>query len=427
MRIPTRSMIFLAFSLTTPLSWAQRVATDELMSAPAETVGMASAKLARIRPVLQQLVDRQRIPGAIVVVARRGKVVLSETVGWRDVQARDPLQHDSILRFYSMTKPLTSVAAMMLVEQGQLELDVPVEKYVPEFEGLRVWVEPEGNRALQEDVHRPMTIRDLLRHTSGLTYGFFGSTAVDQQYRESGVLAPQDTAKEMIQKLSKIPLMYQPGTRFNYSVSTDVLGHVVERVSGMRLGAFLRQRVFDPLDMRDTGFHVPPDKVDRFANNYGPESGGDGLKVIDAVPTSPYLRPPAYDSGGGGTVSTARDYLRFCQMLLEGGQLQGKRLLTAESVRLMTENQLPKAAYPVTLNGRRDGVGFGLGFSVVVEKTDHTRDAHLGEYGWGGAASTHFWISPRDELAVVALTQYMPFSFLLEETVKPLVYDAILP
>lgn len=402
---------------------APRTSKDslEIPMANPETVGMSSEKLSLVEGELQKHVSGRKVPGAIVIAARHGKIVLFESAGWSDIDADATIEKDSILRFYSMTKPITSVATMMLVEEGKLELDDAVSKYIPEFAALQVYAGDDDTEA----VNREMTIRDLLRHTSGLTYGFFGDTPVDQRYRSAGVLSSEDTLQAMITKLSKIPLLYQPGTRFHYSVSTDVLGHIIERVSGMRLGEFFEKRIFEPLDMRDTGFYVPAEHAARFVNNYGPKVIGEGLRVIDDANKSKYLQPPRADSGGGGLVSTARDYIRFCQMLLNKGEFNGERLLDASTIEQMTRNQLPKQAFPINLNGPRHGVGFGLGFSVVVEQSEWTKSSRVGEYGWGGAASTHFWISPHDDLAVVVLTQHMPFTFLLEDAVKPLIYDAI--
>lgn len=417
------AMILLAPQVLT----AQSTATEQtqMSLAAAEKVGMSAEKLAKVVPALQQLVDDKKIPGAIVMVARHGKIVLHDAVGMRDIESAKPMETDSILRFYSMTKAITSVSVMMLVEDGEIGLDDPVAQYVPQLAGLRVFSEKVGDELKQVDSEREMTVRDLLRHTSGLTYGFFGDSPIDKAYLRDAVLDDDSTLQEMAEKLSALPLLYQPGTSFNYSVSTDLLGHIVEVVSGQQLDEFFEQRVFQPLDMRDTGFHVASEKVDRFANNYGPAIPGRGLTVIDSASNSKYLKPRKLYSGGGGLASTARDYMRFCQMLLNKGELEDERLLKASTVEEMTKNQLPAGAYPVTLGGSRDGVGFGLGFSVVVEITDWTQWCHVDEYGWGGAASTHYWISPRDDLAVVVLTQYMPFSFQLESTVKPLVYDAI--
>jgi len=310
------------------------------------------------------------------------------------------------------------------VEEGKLTLDDPVAKHLPEFKDVKVFAGVDGDELEVEEPKRAATIRDLLRHTSGLTYGFFGITPVDQRYLQADILSDRGTLADMETKLGDLPLLYQPGTRFNYSVSTDVLGRVVEVVSRKDFGEFLHERILGPLDMKDTDFFVPENKTDRFAANHSPRLVG-GLRVTDAPHSSRYRRKPRLLSGGGGLVSTARDYMRFCQMLLNEGKLGGHRLLREESVEAMTKNQLPAEAYPINLGGKRDGVGFGLGFSVVVEKTDYSKRSHVGEYGWGGAASTHFWISPKDDLAVVVLTQLMPFSFQMERAVKPLVYDAI--
>ena len=420
-RVPAQTVTTTA-SPTAASPTAAETATDttaDIATAKPEDVGMSSQKLGLVMPVLKNFVDTAKVPHAIVAVARRGKIVLMDSVGWSDIDGHKEISNDAILRFYSMTKPITSVAIMMLVEDGKIDLDADVVKYVPEFAGLKVY----RDDGLDELV-RPMTVRDLLRHTSGLTYGFSGNTAVDRQYRDAGVLSPSDTLQTTIEKLGKLPLMYQPGTRFNYSVSTDVLGHIVERVAGCPLDDFFQTQISEPLDMNDTSFQVPKSKSSRFVNNYSPTAGG--LRATDGPPDSAFLKSPQAFSGGGGMVSTARDYVRFCQMLLNGGELNGTRLLESGTVEQMTQNQLPKEAYPVTLGGTREGVGFGLGFSVVVETTEYTKDCHLGEYGWGGAASTHFWISPKDDLLVVVLTQHMPYSSQLEDAVKPLVYDALL-
>jgi CubicO group peptidase (beta-lactamase class C family) len=245
-------------------------------------------------------------------------------------------------------------------------------------------------------------------------------------YKKAHVLDPADTLADMTKKLGRLPLLYQPGTRWNYSVSDDVLARIVEVISGKPFDEFLDERICRPLDMHDTSFYVPPDKLDRFAVNYGPKTGG-GLSAIDGPQTSSYRKRPPFLSGGGGLVSTARDYARFCQMFVNGGELFGKRLLKTETVQMMIRNQLPESAVPITFGGiKLDGIGFGLGFSVRVSKNIFISSHALGEYGWSGAASTHFWIAPHDELIVIALQQYMPFSPMLELAIKPLVYDAII-
>ena len=383
----------------------------ELPVTSPENVGMSSEKLAQIKSSVQTLIDNEKMAGASIIVARNGKIVLSETFGMMDQKANKPVQPDTIFRFYSMSKPITSVAAMMLYEQGKLKLDDPISKYIPEFKELKVYSES----GKHDGQVRQMSVRDLLRHTSGLTYGYFGNTAVDKMYRAKGVLNRKSSLQDMINKLSGIPLLYQPGTKWHYSVSTDVLGYLVQKVSGQPLDEFFQQNIFEPLDMKDTAFYVPNEKANRFAACYGPKQDG-GLKIVDEPTESIYLTQARLFSGGGGLVSTARDYMRFSQMLLNKGQLGGKRLLRCETVEMMTSNQLPDSVK------RGEGEGFGLGFSVRL------RDGKFpqGEYGWGGAASTHFWISPKDELIVIALSQYMPFSSQLQNAVKSIIYDSIL-
>ena len=383
----------------------------ELPVTSPENAGMSSEKLARVKSSVQALIDNEKMAGASIIVARKGKIVLSVTFGMMDQKAKKPMQPDTIFCIYSMSKPITSVAAMMLYEQGKLKLDDPISKYIPEFKGLKVYSES----GKLDDQVRQMSVRDLLRHTSGLTYGFFGNTAVDKMYMANGVLNRKSSLQAMINKLSGIPLLYQPGTKWHYSVSTDVLGYLVQKVSGQPLNEFFRQNIFEPLDMKDTAFYVPNEKVNRFAACYGPGQNG-GLRIVDEPTQSRYRTRANLFSGGGGLVSTARDYMRFSQMLLNKGQLDGKRLLRSETVEMMTSNQLPDSVK------RGDGEGFGLGFSVRL------RDGRFpqGEYGWGGAASTHFWISPKDELIVIALSQYIPFSSQLQNAVKSIIYDSIL-
>ena len=416
----TATLIVVAWAL----SGCRLAAAAEMQTAKPEAVGMSPQRLALVVPAMQKIVDDRKVAGAITVVARQGKIVLFEAVGQQDIDADKPMNHDTIMRIYSMTKPITSVAVMMLAEQGKLSLDDPVAQHLPEFQDLKVFAGVDDGELQLDDAQRAPTIRDLLRHTSGLTYGLFGINEVDQRYRKANILGRNGTLAGLVTKLGEIPLLYQPGARFNYSVSTDVLGRVVEVASGQGFDVFLRERIFAPLGMNDTGFFVPDSKLDRFATNYGPKLLG-GLRVVDAVQQSNYRHEPKFLSGGGGLVSTARDYIRFCQMILNNGELDGQRVLSSESVEAMTKNQLPDEAYPIRLGGKRPGIGFGLGFSVVVERTGPPNRSRVGEYGWGGAASTHFWISPADDLAVVVLTQLMPFNFQMEHAVKPLVYDAI--
>jgi CubicO group peptidase (beta-lactamase class C family) len=397
-------------------------AAQEIPSAAPSEVGLSAEKLDRIGPAVQKMIDRDQMAGAQVVVARHGKVAYFQSFGKANVESGAPIKPDTIFRIYSMTKSITSVAVMMLVDDGRVKLDDPISKHIPELAGLKVYAggkEPDWKLV---EAKREITVRDLLRHSAGLTYGFFGATSVDAAYRDRGVLAPDHDLAEMIRRLAKIPLLYQPGTQFNYSVSVDVLGRLVEVVSGKSLDAFFQERIFGPLEMKDTGFWVPAEKTDRLATNYGPGAGGK-LRVVDDPKTSTYRSKPALLSGGGGLASTARDYLRFCQMMLSGGELGGRRILKRETVAQMTVNQLPPEATPIQMGLlKMQGVGFGLGFSVRVAAGAGGVE---GEYGWGGAASTHFWISPKHDLVVVALEQYMPFTPRLADAVKPIVYEAV--
>jgi len=395
----------------------------ELPTATPEQVGLSAEKLQSAKAAMQKLVDNNRIAGGVFAVARRGKVVQFEACGMMDIEAGKPMKRDTIFRFYSMSKPITSVAAMILYEEGKIKLDDTVSKYIPQFKGLKVVADPDAEEIKEVAAKREMTVRDLMRHTSGLTYGFFGNTAVDKLYRKSVQLGGDSvTLEDMAKKLAPIPLLYQPGTKWHYSVSTDVLGRVVEVASGQSLDKFFAERIFEPLGMVDTAFFVPKEKIHRFATNYGPNMQG-GLKPVDKPETTGYASIPTFFSGGGGLVSTASDYMRFCLMLLNKGEFGGKRLLKTETVKMMTKNQLPEQAYPIG-SGDRAGVGFGLGFSVRVESNGQA-SSRIGEYGWGGMASTHFWISPNDEIAVVALTQHIPFSNRAERALKPIIYEAI--
>ena len=414
--------------ITCGLIWAATAThADELPNAAPRDVGLSPRTLARIRPELQKLVDGAKLPGAMTVVVRQGRVAFSEAVGFRDVGAKQPLAADTILRIYSMTKPVTSAAALMLVDDGKLQLNDPVSKYIPQLKDLRVLVVSADGKESHEPAEREITIRDLLRHTSGFAYGTtLGITRVDDLYRKSQLLDHHKPLDEMMHNLSRLPLVYQPGTRFNYSISLHVLGRVIEVVSGEGLDAFFSRRLFKPLDMRDTGFQVPADKQARFAKLYGPGLFG-GLSTLDNPRTSRFTKPPKLLSGAGGLVSTARDYTRFCQMILNRGRWDGKQLLRPETVRLMTTNQLPESMLPISIGPiQRKGLGFGLGFSVRVARDDRTDpSAPRGEFGWGGAACTHVWFSPKDELFVLVLSQYMPYSYRLETLVKPIVYQAV--
>lgn len=385
-------------------------------------VGLSAEKLSAVDTTMKQLIADGKLPGGVVLVARHGKVAYLKSFGKKDVASDTPMTSDTIFRIYSMSKAITSAAAMILVDEGRIDLDDPIAKYIPEFREAKIFRES-GNVAPT----RPPTIRDLLRHTAGLTYGVFGNSAVDQQYRAAGVLNPQTTLADMGATVGALPLEYDPGKGWKYSVASDVLGRVVEVASGMPLAEFFQTRIFKPLGMVDSGFFVPAEKLDRFATNYN--RSGSELTPIDVPVSSTYRTPAKLASGGGGLVSTIADYYQFLQMVANGGTygVGGKqRLLSERSVKLMTTNQLPKEAGWVRFGPQvRTGVGFGLGFSVRAEMSSWDPDGRVGEYGWGGAASTHYWVSPQDDLIVITMEQVMPYSFSTEFAVKKLIYDAI--
>ncbi len=397
-----------------------------------ESVGLSAERLARIEDHLERrYLAPRKIAGALTLVARRGQIAHLKAVGAMDLERGVAMRDDTIFRIYSMSKPITSVALMTLYERGAFQLEDPVHRFIPAWRELRVF--DGGNYPLfaTRPCERPMTVRDLFTHTAGLTYGFMERTNVDRAYRRLGIGERDRTLDEMIATLAKLPLEFSPGTRWNYSVATDVLGHLIERISGRRLDVFLREEIFAPLGMVDTAFHVPADKQERLASNY--ERGPDKqLRVVDDR-ASVYAESPAFLSGGGGLVSTARDYLRFCQMLLNGGELGGVRILGRKTIELMTLNHLPggRDVAQCNLGGQfsqisYEGVGFGLGFSVTLDLARAQIVGSVGEYAWGGAASTAFWIDPKEELVVIFLTQFMPSgTFNFRGQLKSIIYPAI--
>ena len=380
--------------------------------APAD-VGMSSEGLGRIGPAMQELIDEGRTGGIMTLVARRGTIVHWEANGWRVVD-EDPLEPNDVFRIYSMTKPITSTAIMILVEEGQLELDQPLSEVVPAFADVEVYDEGELRAP-----SRQITIRDLLRHTSGLTYGAFGNSEVDQMYRAAGIgVASTLDLEETVAGIAAMPLLVDPGARWNYSVSTDVLGRVVEIVSGQTLDSFFQERIFDPLGMVDTGFQVPAEKLDRFTGVYSRRN--DELVMSDSPTDGAFAKPPVWLSGGGGLTSTAMDYLRFSQMMLNEGELDGARILRPESVRAMRSNQLPDALIPIRLGGPIRNSGFGLGFAVTVEGDDE------GLFWWAGIASTYFWIDPAEDIVAFAWTQYMPLGGVrIDPILRGIVYESL--
>ncbi|MCA8988484.1 MAG: beta-lactamase family protein [Planctomycetaceae bacterium] len=408
--------VFILFLLLSCLNLS--LPAGELPRAKPEEVGMSSEKLAQVNQAMQQQVDQGEIPGGIVIVARKGKVVFFEAYGKRDQAADLPMERETIVRIYSMTKGIVTAAAMMLVDAGKLNPAEPASTYVPVLADVKVWT-PEGLVA----PHRPITVADLMRHTAG--FGSRGDDPVGKLLNEADLSNATDL-NDYAKRLAGVPLAYHPGEQWIYSNSIDVLGLVVQNVSGKPLGEFLQERLLGPLMMTDTAFYVPLEKRNRFAVCYEKKEGK--LQPMQTHRSNEhYYEQPAVESGGGGLVSTAADYMQFLLMIANGGEWNGRRYLSPEAITMMTSDQLPPQAFPIRFGSQiRYGTGYSFGFNVRTADTEWDPAAKVGEYGWGGAASTHYWVSPKDEgLIVVTLEQVMPYSFQTEWLVKPLVYQSI--
>jgi CubicO group peptidase (beta-lactamase class C family) len=406
--------------------------TPELAGNKPEALGFSSERLERLHAVMQQEVDQKQLAGIVTILARHGKVVEERTYGKKDIASGAPMTRDAIFRIFSMTKPVTGVAMMILYEEGKWHPLDPISKYIPEFAHLKVFkgVDDSGKMILEDPVHPP-TMRELMTHTAGFTYGFFGNTLVDKMYVDQHVWQSQ-SLQEMMDKLAKIPLLYQPGTRWVYSASMDIQGYIVEKLSGQSLPDFMQQHIFGPLGMKDSGFFVPPEKRNRFATLYA--SGPNGELVLNAAPgatAADYATQPSMPSGGGGMVSTAEDYLRFAQMLLNGGELNGVRILAPATVELMTTNHLA----PSLMTGEfsigpaimRPGLGWGYDCAVYTDPLEADEVVGKGTFFWLGAADTWFWADPTNDLIFVGMTQRRigPGEPNVEALSQPTVYQAL--
>lgn len=414
------------------LSIASSVAAQGLPKAQTpEEVGFSSTRLKRLSDRINEGVQAGELPGAVVLIARNGKIAMFEAFGYRDREAKAPMKTDTIFRIASMTKPIVAVAAMILMEEGKLSLADPVSKYIPAFAETKVAVKKENAdgtvEMTTEPQFRPMTVQDLLRHTSGLTYGAISSNKVKQSYMDMKVMTPDQTNEEMVEKLAKLSLLYQPGTHWEYSMSTDVLGRVIEVASGMTLDKFIAERITKPLKMGETAFEASPDKKDRGAR---PQKEGpkNEMPVIPDVTLK-----TTWKSGGGGMVSTAADYARFLQMFAGGGQLDGVRIISRKTIDLMTANHLPPDIvmgddmyrFEAFEPSARMGQGFGLGFAVRTEQGRNPLPGSPNDYYWGGAYGTYFWHDPRERMYVVFMMQSqtarLPYRYLMRD----MVYQAL--
>ncbi len=402
---------------------ATSISAQRLPLAVPEEVGLSSERLERIGEVFQDYVEEGRIAGAVGMVLRNGKLAYVDAWGMRDLEAGDVMEEDDLFKICSMTKPVASVAVMTLYEEGHFFLSDPIGRYLPALANLRVANLAEasaGQEIPTERARRQVTIHDLLRHTSGFTYGDLSNTVVDAVYREREILY-QPTLEDQVAALGEIPLLYQPGTQWNYSVSVDVLGRLVEVVSGQPFDVFLRERIFDPLGMADTGFRVPDSKSDRVAPTYG-HSGPD--RALGPGDTSICDLPPTLFSGGAGLRSTAQDYARFAQMLLNGGELDGARILGRKTVELMTVNHLEEGMPTGFLS---PGWSFGLGFTVKTEAGLDGLPSSVGEYNWIGIQGTSFWVDPEEDLVGVFMVQIRPNrDITFRDQFKRLVYQALI-
>ena len=371
----------------------------------------------------------------MTLIARRGELAHLSAIGMMDRERDQPMAEDAIFRIYSMSKPITSVALMQLHERGMFQLSDPVSRFIPQWRDLQVLTGGEYPDYTTRAPDRPMTIRDLLSHQSGLTYGFAGGPVeagyFEHQIYRAGTMRGRDL-QSMIDRLADLPLKFSPGDSWNYGISTDVCGYLVQTISGQRFDEYLQEHIFDPLGMPDTGFHVPAEKHHRLAANYE-RSPDQQLRQSDIFGVGEFLEEPTFLSGGGGLVSTAQDYWRFCQMMLNGGQLDGARILGPKTIELMTMNQLPNndeltaRALGIWSETTNDGIGFGLGFAVLMNLPRTQNVGSVGEYYWSGTASTVFWIDPAEELIAIFMVQFMPSdAFDFRGELKQLLYPGLL-
>ena len=391
-----------------------------------ESLGFSSERLLRVNSLMRRYVESGKFAGAVTCVARRGQVAHFETFGHQNLETKTPMMQDSIFRIYSMTKPIASVALMMLYEEALFNLTDAVSQYIPVFKDVKVW----SADSTLEPLVRPITIQDLLRHTAGLSYGGYEETQlpVDKLYDEADLFNRNINNEEMAVRIASLPLMCQPGTRWHYSVATDVVGHLVEVLSGKPLSDFMQENIFDPLGMVDTAFHIDPSKLGRFCTLYGKTPDSD-FDVLDLPDSSEYLPPLILHSGGSGLVSTASDYLQFARCILNKGEVDGIRLLGPKTVELMICNHLPQALLPIAFEGSEPmlGMGFGLGFGVMLDAAQSGVMGSVGDHSWGGYAETFFWIDPQEDLIAILMTQYMPSQrYPIRKEFRTAVYQALI-
>jgi CubicO group peptidase (beta-lactamase class C family) len=398
-------------------------AKDVKVVAP-ESVGLSSERLARLGKAMQDDIDQKRTAGIVVLIARHGLIAYHQAFGMANIESGKKMQTDSLFRLYSMTKPVTSVALLTLYEEGKFQLTDPLEKYIPGFKDVKVFAGLDGKGTMiLETPKRKITIQDIFRHTAGFSYGF-GDTPVDKAYQQAGIdFAKMNSLKELVDKLSKQPLLYQPGERWVYSLAHDVQAYLVEYFSGMRFDKYVQAKIIRPLGMKDAVFGIPQEYVGRYTTNYGPAKQG-GIEPIDKPETSSYSRYGDHPFGGLSLSSTAMDYFLFAQMLLNRGKLDSERILGRKTVELMTSNNLPPQVPDIGTMG--SGTGYGLGVSVLLDPARAGNIGSVGQFGWGGAATTWVIIDPREDMIALFFTQFMPMDSDVVKRFQTLVYQAVI-
>jgi CubicO group peptidase (beta-lactamase class C family) len=384
--------------------------------------GFSKQRLSRVDEVMQQYIASDKLAGTVTLVARNNEIVHLSANGMKDRETGEKMTTDTLFRIYSMTKPITAVAALTLWEQGKFHMYDPIEKYLPELANLKVYVSGEGNNMVVEDAKNPVRIIDLFLHTAGFSYGFTGSE-IDKLYRALPTPSETDTVESVLLRLAKIPLNHQPGTQWHYGVNTDIIGFLVERLSGKKLGDYMQEVIFDPLQMNDTGFYVPANKASRLAQIYGPDKNGATV-VVENEALGNFLSDPPVHNGGGGLVSTIGDFYVFSQMLLNGGQYNGVRILGSRTVEYLSNNHLPPSMVPFKPDS--PGEGYALAMSVTTDPSQVLMMSSQGDYGWGGAASTYFRIAPEENMIVISMTQFLPTGFhLYQHDFRNVVYQSL--
>ena len=391
-----------------------------------DALGFSPDRLLRINNLMNRYVDSGKLAGIDICIVRSGQLAYRETFGYQNLETKTPLAQDSIFRIYSMTKPIASVALMMLYEESLFNLTDPVSQFIPAFGDVKVW----GTDSVLETPVRPMTVQDLLRHTAGLSYGGSDESAssVDKLYDEADLFNPKITIKEFAERIASLPLIFHPGEKWHYSVATDIVGYLVEVLSDQPLGEFMQEKIFGLLGMDDTAFEIAPSKLDRLCTLYG-KTKDSNLGVLDLPESSEYLPPVTLQSGGSGLISTTSDYRQFAQFILNKGELDGVRLLGPRTVEMMTCNHLPIALIPIAFEGAEPmlGMGFGLGFGVMLDAAQSGVMGSVGDHSWGGYAETFFWIDPVEDMFAILMSQYLPSqTYPIRKEFRTSVYQALI-